>query len=87
MSAATSLGLLANCIEDAIVQPVIQFVEQNIRSQDWRFREAAVMAFGSILEGPNTAILNPLAQTVKQKRGVKLKNFRLVSIYSFSIYI
>lgn len=64
MSAATSLGLLANCIDDNIVQPVIQFVEQNIRSPDWKFREAAVMAFGSILEGPNTAILNPLAQTV-----------------------
>lgn len=28
------------------------FIEQNIRSQQWAFREAAILTFGSILEGP-----------------------------------
>ncbi|KXS20860.1 importin subunit beta-1 [Gonapodya prolifera JEL478] len=57
MASATCLSLLANCVRDVIVQPVIPFVEQNITSQDWRYREAAVMAFGSILEGPQPKLL------------------------------
>ncbi|KAJ3338334.1 karyopherin beta [Gonapodya sp. JEL0774] len=62
MASATCLSLLANCVRDVIVQPVIPFVEQNITSQDWRYREAAVMAFGSILEGPQSKNLAPLVQ-------------------------
>jgi importin subunit beta-1 len=62
MAAATCLSLLANCVGDLIVQPVIPFVEQNIQSPDWRFREAAVMVFGSILEGPKPELLQPLVQ-------------------------
>ncbi|TPX51644.1 hypothetical protein SeMB42_g00078 [Synchytrium endobioticum] len=60
MAAAACLALLANCVEDTIVQPVIAFVQQHIRTTDWRYREAAVMAFGSILEGPNGTLLTPL---------------------------
>ncbi|CAI2165648.1 6370_t:CDS:10 [Funneliformis geosporum] len=57
MAAGTCLSLLAQCVEDAIVTPVIPFVESHIRSADWRFREAAIMAFGSILEGPEHKLL------------------------------
>ncbi|RKP07815.1 armadillo-type protein [Thamnocephalis sphaerospora] len=60
MAAATSLGLLAQCVGNRIVEPVIPFVEGNIRSEDWRLREAAVMTFGSILEGPHLEKLVPL---------------------------
>ncbi|KAJ1971490.1 karyopherin Kap95 [Dimargaris xerosporica] len=60
MAAATCVSLLAQCVEDAIVPPVIPFVEGNIRNEDWHHREAAVMAFGSILEGPEPAVLAPL---------------------------
>ncbi|KAJ1675667.1 karyopherin Kap95 [Spiromyces aspiralis] len=60
MAAATCLSLLAQTVEDAIVPQVIPFVEQNIRNPDWHFREAAVMAFGSILEGPQATVLAPL---------------------------
>ena len=60
MAAGTCLSLLAQCVTDAVVAPVVPFVEQNIRNQDWRFREASVMAFGSILDGPSSAILQPL---------------------------
>ncbi|KAJ1660746.1 karyopherin Kap95 [Dispira simplex] len=62
MAAGTCLSLLAQCVEDAIVPPVIPFVEANIRNEDWHMREAAVMAFGSIMEGPEPHVLNPLAQ-------------------------
>ncbi len=46
MAAATCLSLLANCVRDPIVAPVTPFVSAHIRSPDWRYREAAVMAFG-----------------------------------------
>ncbi|KAM0786088.1 hypothetical protein ACM66B_006899 [Microbotryomycetes sp. NB124-2] len=60
MAAGTCLALLAQTVGDAIVTPIIPFVEGNIKNADWRFREAAVMAFGSILDGPEERILAPL---------------------------
>ncbi|KAJ2497903.1 karyopherin Kap95 [Coemansia sp. RSA 1972] len=60
MAAATCLSLLAQTIGNDIVAPVIPFVEQNIRNPDWHHREAAVMAFGSILDGPDPNVLTPL---------------------------
>ena len=42
-----------------MVQYVIPFVEQHLTSQDWRRREAATLAFGSILEGPSANVLMP----------------------------
>ncbi|KAJ3081638.1 karyopherin beta [Quaeritorhiza haematococci] len=62
MGAGTCLGLLANCVDDAIIPIVLPFVQTHIRSNDWRYREAAVMAFGSILEGPNGKVLVPIVQ-------------------------
>ena len=52
MSGATCLTLVANTVEDAIVPAVMPFVQQHIKSDNWRYREAATMAFSSILEGP-----------------------------------
>jgi importin subunit beta-1 len=60
MAAASCLELLARDVADAIVQPVVPFVEQGIRSSEWRHREAAVMAFGCILDGPETTTLSTL---------------------------
>lgn len=55
MAAGTCLGLLAECVKDDIFQGnvVMGFVSQNIQSPDWRCREAAVMAFGSVMDGPS----------------------------------
>lgn len=60
MAAGTCLALLAQAVGDGIVTPIIPFVESNIKSSDWRQREAAVMAFGSILDGPEEKLLLPL---------------------------
>ncbi|OSD03642.1 ARM repeat-containing protein [Trametes coccinea BRFM310] len=59
-AAATCLGLLAQAVQDNIVAAVIPFIEANIRAQDWHLREAAVMTFGSILDGPDPNVLTPL---------------------------
>lgn len=60
MAAGTCIGLLAQAVTDNIVAAVIPFIEANIRSPDWHQREAAVMTFGSILDGPDPAGLTPL---------------------------
>mmetsp|Transcript_8298 Transcript_8298/g.29142 ORF Transcript_8298/g.29142 Transcript_8298/m.29142 type:complete len:878 (-) Transcript_8298:27-2660(-) len=58
----TCLSLVANVAEDEVVPLVMPFVQENVSSQDWRRREAATFAFGSVLEGPSVATLAPLVQ-------------------------
>eukprot|EP00727_Mastigamoeba_balamuthi_P003378 m51a1_g13037 hypothetical protein (706) ;mRNA; f:606-2849 len=54
LAAATCLSLVALCVRDAVVQPVFGFVAANIESADWHAREAATVAFGTVLEGPDS---------------------------------
>ncbi|KAK9144038.1 hypothetical protein Syun_013438 [Stephania yunnanensis] len=62
MAGGTCLGLVARTAGDDIVPLVMPFIEENITKPDWRQREAATFAFGSILEGPSpdklTSIVN-----------------------------
>jgi importin subunit beta-1 len=51
MAGATCLTLIANCVGNDILAQVVPFVTGNLGSTEWRLREAATMAFGSILEG------------------------------------
>jgi importin subunit beta-1 len=60
MAAGTCLTLLAQAVNDVVVPAVIPFIEANIKSTDWHHREAAVMAFGSILDGPDAQVVTPL---------------------------
>ena len=38
--------LLAQCCEDDILKPVMEFIMPNLKSEEWRHRDAAVMTFG-----------------------------------------
>lgn len=49
MAAATCLNSLSTCVADTIVPQVLPFIEANIRQEDWRMRDAAVMAFGNFI--------------------------------------
>jgi importin subunit beta-1 len=60
MAAGTCLALVSQACGDGVVQHVMEFVQTNIQSANWRFREASTLAFGSILEGPSKAVLTPL---------------------------
>ncbi|KAH7882223.1 armadillo-type protein [Phlebopus sp. FC_14] len=60
MSAGTCLSFIAQAVADPIVPAVIPFIEAHIKSQDWHQREAAVMTFGSILDGPDPTVLTSL---------------------------
>ncbi|XP_026469078.1 importin subunit beta isoform X2 [Ctenocephalides felis] len=61
-AAGVCLMLLATCCEDEIVPHVLPFIEENIKSENWRYRDAALMAFGSILGGLETNTLKPLVE-------------------------
>ncbi|XP_076921898.1 importin subunit beta-1-like [Bidens hawaiensis] len=60
MAGGTCLGLVARTVGDDIVPLVMPFIEENITKPDWRQREAATYAFGSILDGPSPNKLTPL---------------------------
>lgn len=64
MAAATCLSLLAQCVGNMVITPVVPFIETNIQNENWRNREAAVMAFGSIMDGPDPTVLTPLVDQV-----------------------
>lgn len=61
-AAGVCLMLMASCCEDDVVPHVLPFVQKHISDQDWRYRDAAVMAFGSILEGPDPQKLKPIVE-------------------------
>ena len=65
MAAATCLQLLAAVTRSLIVPHVLPFIEENIQSPDWRLRETACMAFGSIIDGPDTAEMANLVSRVR----------------------
>lgn len=50
-AASVCLMLLSSCCEEEIVQHVLPFIKNNINSENWRYRDAALMSFGSILGG------------------------------------
>jgi len=62
MAAGTCLQLVAQVVCDACVDLVLQFVEANFGNPDWKYREAAVLAYGSIMEGPSSEKMLPLVQ-------------------------
>lgn len=54
------LSLYAQAIGSTILNPVLQFVEANLRHDDWHHRDAAVSAFGAVMEGPEEKVLDPI---------------------------
>jgi importin subunit beta-1 len=61
-AAGVCVMLLATCVQDEILQHVMPFINDNIKSQNWQHRDAAVMTFGSIVEGPSVDKLKPIVE-------------------------
>jgi importin subunit beta-1 len=57
------LQRFAQVLRNDVLQHVMPFVEGNVGQQNWRNREAGVMAFGCILDGPDT---NSLGRVISQ---------------------
>lgn len=56
------LSLYAQAVGSTILTPVLQFVESNLRHEDWHHRDAAVSAFGAVMEGPEEKVLDPIVK-------------------------
>mmetsp|Transcript_19879 Transcript_19879/g.43181 ORF Transcript_19879/g.43181 Transcript_19879/m.43181 type:complete len:872 (-) Transcript_19879:515-3130(-) len=54
MAGQLCLTSISQTVEDKIVGAVMPFVQPNIQDPNWRNRDAAVMAFISILDGPSS---------------------------------
>lgn len=64
-AASVCIMLLAQCCKDSIIEPTLPFISSNFSNADWHYREAAVMAFGSILDGPDpTTLLRLVEQAI-----------------------
>lgn len=61
-AASVCIMLLAQCCKGAIVDQILPFISSNFNNDRWNYREAAVMAFGSILDGPDPATLSCLVE-------------------------
>merc|ERR1719163_1944904 len=60
MASGTCLSLVAQTVKDECIEPVLAFVSQSFGSADWKVKEAAVLAYGSIMEGPSSERLAPI---------------------------
>ena len=62
MAAGTCLSLLSQATGDECVDLVLEFVNSHYKSPKPSQREAAMLAYGSIMEGPSLAKMGPLIQ-------------------------
>jgi importin subunit beta-1 len=62
MASSTCLSLVAQVVGDGCVDLVLVFVQQHFENPDWKYREAAILAYGSIMEGPSAEKMMPMVQ-------------------------
>eukprot|EP00760_Papus_ankaliazontas_P022241 PhM_4_TR18823/c0_g1_i1/m.48373/K14293/KPNB1, IPO1; importin subunit beta-1 len=61
-SAGVCLRRFASVLRNDIGGYVMPFINDNVSSSNWRNREAGVMAFAAIIEGPDTATIGSVIQ-------------------------
>uniref|UniRef100_A0A0N5AV98 Importin N-terminal domain-containing protein n=1 Tax=Syphacia muris TaxID=451379 RepID=A0A0N5AV98_9BILA len=62
-AAGVCIMLLAQCTGDSIVSIILPFIQEHFKNTNWRYRDAAIMAFGSILDGPDQKVLTQLVES------------------------
>ncbi|TKR93738.1 hypothetical protein L596_008142 [Steinernema carpocapsae] len=65
-AAGVCIMLLAQCTGDDIIEPILPFITSHFTNANWKYREAAIMAFGSIMEGPQKSRLLSLVTQAMQ---------------------
>lgn len=61
-SAGVLLLYLADITKDDFIPHILPFIQEHIRNPQWRFREAATLAFGTMLKGPSEQKLAPIVE-------------------------
>ncbi|EDO05652.1 putative importin beta subunit [Babesia bovis T2Bo] len=62
MAAGVCLSLCSQAVKNDIVPSVLQFINENFHHAQWNCREAAVLAYGYIMEGPDADTLRLLVR-------------------------
>lgn len=62
-AAGACLTLCSQLLADNILEPTLGFIHSNFSHSNWHNREAAVLAYGSILEGPSIQKMQPIVET------------------------
>lgn len=57
------IAILKQVVKDAILPPVLEFVQLNFSSTEWRRREASLLALGCVMEGPSAEAMAPYVAT------------------------
>ena len=60
-AAGLCLQELCRTCGDVVLDAVLPFVQQHVAAPDWRAREAAVTAFGALVDGPSDERIRPVA--------------------------
>ncbi|KAK6438921.1 karyopherin Kap95 [Oleoguttula sp. CCFEE 5521] len=61
-SAYQAVTLWSQAVGSQVVPPVLGFVEKHLKGTDWHYRDAAVSAFGAMMEGPDEKVLDPIVR-------------------------
>lgn len=61
-AAYQAVQLWSQAVGQQVVQAILGFVDKNLKSEDWHYRDAAVSAFGAMMEGPDEEVLDPLVK-------------------------
>jgi len=60
MASGTCLNLVSQIAGQLIMDQVLKYISDNISQNDWKLKNSALIAFGSILEGPDKSHLQNL---------------------------
>mmetsp|Transcript_41983 Transcript_41983/g.64654 ORF Transcript_41983/g.64654 Transcript_41983/m.64654 type:complete len:863 (+) Transcript_41983:90-2678(+) len=65
MAGQICLTCISQTIEDVVVPVMVPYVQANIQHENWRLRDAAIMAFTAMLDGPKEETIGPyVAQSI-----------------------
>ncbi|KAJ1561406.1 karyopherin beta, partial [Nowakowskiella sp. JEL0078] len=87
MAAGMCLTLLAANVKDKIVPGVLSFVTENFASADWRYQDAAMYAYGSILDGPEPDILRPIVEEALPHIIQKLEQQNVIQVKDTTAWV
>ena len=60
IASACCISLMAQILRDDIIEPILRFIGENLSSDKWPNRDAALLSFAAMLKGPDRAKLNQL---------------------------
>eukprot|EP01028_Stygiella_incarcerata_P013016 TRINITY_DN81056_c0_g1_i1.p1 TRINITY_DN81056_c0_g1~~TRINITY_DN81056_c0_g1_i1.p1 ORF type:complete len:873 (-),score=259.29 TRINITY_DN81056_c0_g1_i1:401-3019(-) len=63
VAAALCLQKIAENVKDDVVSVIMPSIIAGVESEDWRVKEASVVAFGSVLDGPTATTLQELVKS------------------------